>query len=199
VTKEVDAWPFIASRNPTLDWRPILAPDFLIEARADYLLLTETASPDPHPLWPTIEEKVVESARAGTVTLLFSSFAATNELLGEESDEQLLDGFGRPIHVVLGLVFRGRQHVPRSEQEAAVESVRSLTVKHFPAFWHEEREDVGPQRSEAMQATTDAPPTCSATLDTYGSAEAPRTWLFALGVAAITVAAAIWWWRTRGS
>ena len=98
---ELEAWPFIVARNATLDWRPILAPPFLIEAEADYLLVTQTSGPGEGSTLPRLS--VIDSSKAGAITIAYRSVPATSALLGRTPAEPLLDRFGRPLHVVEGL------------------------------------------------------------------------------------------------
>jgi len=191
----VEAWPFIATRNATLDWRPILAPPFLIKVRSDYLLVTETSGADPHLLLAT--RKLVDSDRAGAITLVFSSRVATTELLGHEPPEPLLDRFGRPVHVVEGLVFRGRPSVSPSEQEASLAAVRALTREQFPVFWHQVDEGVPPKHSAAMRMPTDSP-AAVATTDVKPKGGSHRSLPLLMAVV-LTVIAVVWWRARAGS
>lgn len=189
------AWPFIVARNATLDWRPILAPPFLIDAQADYLLVTETSGPDPELTQPSVT--VVKSAQAGTITVVYSSIPATTELLGRQPAEPLLDRFGRPLHVVEGLVLRGDYRDLPSGLQPTLERVRAETLRLLPAFWDEEDEAAPPAPSQPMPIsiaaqTTAAPP--------HDEQQGPkRTSRMALPLLLVVVLAlgAAWWWRAR--
>lgn len=159
---EFEAWPFIVARNATLDWRPILAPPFLVDAQADYLLVTETSAPGEDANQPNLA--VIESAKVGTITLAFRSIPATSALLGRTPVEPLADRFGRPLHVVEGIVIRGAHRVHWGHLRPAIDGVRAETLSLWPAFWEQESETDPPARSQptpvsaATQGTTGHPP-----------------------------------------
>lgn len=194
-----EAWPFIVARNASLDWRPILAPPFLIDARADYLLVTETSDPDPELPQPrTIE---VESVQAGRLTIVFSTLPATSHLLGRQSEETLLDRFGRPMHIVDGLVLRGGRRGRTGSMENALDRVRAETLRRFPDFWEESDESTPPARSEPIPIDvaeqTGAPVARDDQVD-FNSTR--RLFLpVVLLIAVVLGASAWWWWRSRAT
>lgn len=191
------AWPFIVTRNATLDWRPILAPPFLIDAKADYLLVTETSGPSPELTQPSMN--VVESAGAGTITVVFSSIQATTEMLGRQPAEPLADRFGRPIHVVEGLVLRGAQDPSPSDLQSTLDRVRDETLRLLPAFWDEEDEAAPPARSRPMPITviTAQAPAAPPHDEQQGAKTTSRMALPLILIGVLALVAATWWWRAR--
>lgn len=193
------AWPFIVARNANLDWRPILAPGFLIDASADYLLVTESSGPEDGSGRPNV--KVVESAKAGTITLIFSSIPATSELLGEARAEPLVDRFGRPLHVVEGLAVQGSGQLAPSDLEPSLEHVHAETIRLFPAFWVETAEAVPPLRSQpvAIDLSVPAPPAEPADQEQWPQKTTPTARPLILLALIVLGAAAWWWWRARAA
>ena len=144
----VQAWPFVVSRNPALDWRAIVAPPFLIDARADYLLVTETADPGSGAHGPQV--RVATSGRVGSVTLLFRASPATAVLLGEETDDPLEDRFGRPVHIVEGVALLGAYDVEPAGLPTLLREVRPTTVEVYPEFWRRTDEAIAPSPSRPL-------------------------------------------------
>lgn len=192
----IEAWPFIVARNATLDWRPILAPPFLVDAQADYLLVTETSGPGGDTAQLSLS--VVESSTAGTITLVFRSTPATSDLLGSTPAEPLLDRFGRPLHVVEGLVLRGDHRTPPGELRPAVDRVRNQTLRLLPAFWEEESEAAATLRSEPMMIDTATEATSGRRQEGDRGPENGNLPAvpFAL-IVVIALSAAAWWWWTH--
>ncbi|KAF0957313.1 hypothetical protein [Rhodococcus sp. T7] len=135
-----EAWPFVVTRNSTLDWRPIAAPPFVIDARTDFLLVRHTAGDGAHPVPLTVRH--VDGPIVGSLTLAFRSRAATRALLADSRDQesQLRDRFGRPVFVVEGLALRGDVHLEEATATAAIDRIQTITTKHFPSFWCETNE-----------------------------------------------------------
>jgi hypothetical protein len=195
VSTEAQAWPFIVARNATLDWRPILAPPFLIDAHADYLLVTETSGPGPELTKPSVT--VVKSARAGTITIVYSSIPATTELLGRQPAEPLLDHFGRPLHVVEGLVLRGDHRALPSGLQPTLDRVRTETLRLLTAFWNEEDEAAPPAPSQPIPISTAAQRTAAPAPphdEQQGPKRTGRMALPLLLVVVVALGAAVWWW-----
>lgn len=190
---DLEAWPFIVARNATLDWRPILAPPFLVDAQADYLLVTETSGPGRDPA--QVSRSVVDSAKAGTITLVFCSTTATSDLLGRTPTEPLLDRFGRPLHVVEGLVIRGAHRASPDDLRPAIDAVRAETLRLLPAFWDEESETALAERSHPMHVSGATPGT---TVRPEDRERGPNNGIWpALPFAVMLVVAlgaALWWW-----
>src|SRR3712207_6693249 len=110
----MDAWPFLVSRNRSLDYRAVVAPDFLVRAgRAQILAVAATGDPTAP---DHIFARQIRDADVGDVTLVFQVVTA------REGGEVLTDGFGREIEWVEGVVLKGREDdasVTRADLEEA--------------------------------------------------------------------------------
>ena len=82
------AWPFVITRNQTLDYRTLIAPRFLIDAGRVGVLIREADARGDHP-WPVTWQDV-RDPKAGDLRLVFRSVAATGALLGD-NDQPLRD------------------------------------------------------------------------------------------------------------
>mgnify|MGYP001581859286 CR=1 FL=1 len=114
--------------------------------------------------------------------------------------EPLLDRFGRPLHVVEGLVIRGIHRALPEDLRPAIDGVRAETLRLLPAFWEEQSETVPVARSQPIRisgATQDA------TVRTQDEERGPGNggWptLPFVVVLVVAVGAATWWWWFRAA
>lgn len=173
------AWPFVVTRNRLLDWRPIIAPDFMVKQGSHYLLTYESAGEEDDPATGP-RERVISTESSGPLTLIFSSRPAIHRLLGEPSDQVLVDREGRQIRVTVGLVLVGSYPGALDRWRNSLNEVEQMATEAFPKFWAEEDETTAPVTSQpitsAAQVTSIAPPT-RAPLHTPGhSASTVRRW-----------------------
>ncbi|RUR74843.1 WD40 repeat domain-containing protein [Chlorogloeopsis fritschii PCC 9212] len=99
------AWYFLVSRNYYLDYRTIVAPDFICQAQISNLL-ARAANGDLTEEGTAICRKIIGSS-VGDLTLVFQIVKATKADI-EIGDETtiLRDPVGREIYLIEGLVFR---------------------------------------------------------------------------------------------
>lgn len=134
-------WPFVVTRNRLLDWRPVAAPAFLVDAHRDFLLLGGTAGPD-HPQPPTTTR--VDDDELGPLTLLYRSRPVAACLA--DVDGATTDRFGRPIHAVEGVVARGTT----GPEPDVLDRIGPLTDDVVRAFWSCEDEGTPPVATEPV-------------------------------------------------
>ena len=147
------AWPLVVTRNRLLDWRPIVAPDFMIAQGGEYLLV-HGADPGDGPSPSPVFERIVTTERYGDLTLLARSRQATADLIGGSPQEQLLDRTGRPIQLIEGLVLpwaTPRLHSPLARP--ACPGGRHRLPQAFPDFWRSEDEAEPPAPSLPLTET----------------------------------------------
>lgn len=92
-------WPFLISCNKELDYQPIIAPDFMVDAKKSGLLMRWAKSDND--LSGKIREVVVSTPDWGKLTLLYRVIMAKNE------QTTYRDVSGRPILWIEGVVVRG--------------------------------------------------------------------------------------------
>jgi hypothetical protein len=147
--RSIEAWPFAVMRNPVLDWRPVLAPPFLIDSGGDYGLVLATWEASAQ-----MQVRVIENSRDGALTLVFRRVPATGNHIGDGApDASLHDRHGRPISIVEGLVIPGRRDAPARELTHAMEQVDTLLREHLPQFWNETDEAASAARSSPLTLT----------------------------------------------
>lgn len=146
------AWPFVVTRNRLLDWRPIVAPDFMIAQGGEYLLI-HGADPGDGPIPSPVFERIVTTERYGDLTLLACSRQATADLIGGSAQEQLVDRVGRPIQLIEGLVLPGRHPGCAARWQAQLARVDAIAQQSFLDFWQSEDEAEPPAPSRALTET----------------------------------------------
>lgn len=127
--KQIESWSFLVSANPYLDYRTVIAPDFLCNAKKT-TLLARNAGGDltPHKI------TYVEDSVIGSLTLVFRVTKASAEDLEVEGNGVLKDSFGREIYVIEGLVFKGKlSNIQLTEGD--FENVHNEIKNHYPDFW----------------------------------------------------------------
>jgi hypothetical protein len=143
------AWPFAVSRTKHKDWRPVMAPGHMIAQGGEYLLV-HASDPGDLPSPSPVFERVVTTKRYGDLTLVARSLPATADLIGGSPKEQLLDGAGRPIQLIEGLVLHGRHRDCSSRWQDQLPSVHTIAQQVFPEFWRSEDEAAPPAPSQPL-------------------------------------------------
>lgn len=102
--KHFQAWPFLVSRNKYLDYRTIVAPDFICKAKSASLLakVAEGDLTEPNNLL----YREIYNSKVGNITIVFRVIEAKAEDIGIEGSGILKDSFGREILFLEGLVFK---------------------------------------------------------------------------------------------
>lgn len=116
---KTNTWAFLVSRNESVDYKTIVAPDF-IDAAKLRSLLTKATEGD---LTPPGKANVrwIQHSAAGDFSIVFRVVKARAVDIGESSSDILKDGFGRAIYLVEGLVF----------QEAPDLLWKRITISHL--------------------------------------------------------------------
>ena len=103
--KNLDCWPFLVGRNRSLDYRTIVAPDFMCEI-GDGSIFAYTADGDV-----TGDDEAfyreIHKSKAGKLTIVFRVIEPTYEDMGIEGNGNLKDSFGREISLIEGIVIKG--------------------------------------------------------------------------------------------
>ncbi|WP_324282629.1 hypothetical protein VKI22_03515 [Cyanobacterium aponinum UTEX 3221] len=127
--KQLETWLFLVSANPYLDYRTVIAPDFLCKAKRTSLLARNAGG-------DLTSHKIsyVEDSQIGSLTLVFRVIEAIAEDLGVEGNGVLKDSFGRKIYLIKGLVFKGKlSNIQLTEQD--FENLHNEIKNYYPAFW----------------------------------------------------------------
>ncbi|MDX2254778.1 MAG: WD40 repeat domain-containing protein [Pseudanabaenaceae cyanobacterium bins.39] len=102
---EIKAWRFLVSRNQFLDYRTVVAPDFMCQANIASLL-AKAAEGDP-----TNDDSVyyceIYGSKVGDLTIIYRVKEAQARDVDPETNGALKDSFGREIYFIEGLVIKG--------------------------------------------------------------------------------------------
>lgn len=119
-------WPFLVSCNKLLDYQPVIAPDFMVDAKMSGLLVRWT--PVNEELKNSVQHTSIPKSKFGQITVIYRAVLAKN------GDIQYRDGVGRPILWIEGVIIKGyaqKNEIPISVLEKAFESVEN----EYQAFW----------------------------------------------------------------
>lgn len=143
------AWPFVVGRNSLLDWRPIIAPRFMIEDRSSFLL-THQAVHDPGSDLSRPALRLVRASLSGDLTIIYRTIAPTTD-----SKEALCDRFGRPISLVEGVVVRGEVPDALVVWGPQLSRIDKVARGAFEQFWGVEDEGFRAASSSPLFSRTE--------------------------------------------
>ena len=142
---EAQAWSFLVSRNQFLDYRTVVAPDFMCDANIASLLAKVTEG-DPISDNQAYFRKIIGS-KCGDLIIIYNVCEAQANDLSDYMDGILKDSFGREIYLIEGFVFTEVQH-PILITNEALKYNHQLLLESFRDFW----EWVSPQATIASNA-----------------------------------------------
>lgn len=131
---KTNAWAFLVSRNESVDYRTIVAPEFIDAAKLRNLL-TKAAEGN---LTPPDKANIrwIQGTAAGDFSIVFRVIKARAGDIGETSRDILQDDFGRDIYLVEGLVFREPpQFIQDNIKNSHLEQAHAHVQAHYQQFW----------------------------------------------------------------
>lgn len=130
--KNIDAWPFLVSCNKYLEYRTIVAPSFMCEARTSSILAKAAEGDLTEP--GTALYREIHNSKVGNLTLVFRVVEATASATGIEGNGVLKDSFGREIYLIEGVLLRElmSDFVVTHEE---FEVVHKQLVNYYREFW----------------------------------------------------------------
>ncbi len=143
----VNVWAFLVSRNPYLDYRTAVAPDFICQAKVSSLLARaadgEANDPGKGYFRKVIGSKVGDFSIAFRVTLATSQDLVLDQRADQHSSHDpvpeetaLKDPFGREIYLVKGIVIQAvdsSREILLSNQD--IEQVHQSVARAYGQFW----------------------------------------------------------------
>ncbi|MEZ2239287.1 WD40 repeat domain-containing protein [Microcoleus sp.] len=128
----LDCWPFLVSANRDLDYRTIVAPDFMCEV-GDANTLANTAG------GKLTGENVafyreIHKSKVGKFTIVFRVIETTLEDMGIEGSGVLKDSFGREIRLTEGIVIKGLLPDVIVTKDA-IEMAHGMIIQPYREFW----------------------------------------------------------------
>ncbi len=131
----VEAWHFLVSRNRHLDYRTVVAPDFICKAKISNLLARVADGDLTEPMKGFFRQ--ITGSKAGDFTIVFRVLKATEKYLNpEEVNEILKDSFGREIYLIEGVVVKGiwskKDFFVNNED---IEEAHKFLMEDYRQFW----------------------------------------------------------------
>ncbi len=134
MNKEV--WCFLVSANKYLDYRTVVAPDFMCEKNYTFVLAQAAGGEITHK--GTAYYRRIINSKVGDLTLVFRVIEAVETDIGISGDGNLKDSFGRVISLIEGIVFQGdvsaTNIVVNSEK---FNEVHKQIIEYYQFFWDE--------------------------------------------------------------
>ena len=143
---EIQAWRFLVSRNQFLDYRTVVAPDFMCQVNIASLL-AKTAEGDP------IGDnrayyREIHGSKGGDLTIIYRVHEAQAKEINDDAEGILKDSFGREICFIEGIVLRGIQASLAITLES-LEFNHQKLIDDYRIFW----EWVSPQPAIPSEMT----------------------------------------------
>lgn len=130
-TLELETWIFLVSANFYLDYRTVIAPDFMCNSKTTRLLAQKTES-------DLTENKIayINDSEKGNLTIVFRVREATSKDLSIENEDEdvLKDSFGREIFLTEGLVIKGNFSKVKLTRNLITEIHKEIKT-HYSDFW----------------------------------------------------------------
>lgn len=128
----IKVWPFLVSRNRMLDYRTVVAPDFICNAGIAKLL-ARVAEGNLTERGCAIRRRI-EGSDAGDFTIVFRVvYAREKDINPNGGNEVLKDSFGREIDLLEGVVFKEVDEI--DVKEVDLDKAHKLLTKSFKNFW----------------------------------------------------------------
>lgn len=122
----LETWPFLITRNKQLGYRPVVAPDFLVQTKSTFILSDAAGGDNTDPDYAIYRQ--IHSTDTGDLTIVFRVTDAVH------NKELLCDTFGRRISWIAGLVFKGRVEELKVTK-IQIEKVQDSVLEAFAQFW----------------------------------------------------------------
>ena len=131
---KIKAWPFLISRNQYLDYRTIIAPDFICKAKITRLLARVADADLTKP--KSLIVRQVQGSKVGNFTIAFRVIKATEQDIHNEGDNNkiLKDQFGREIYLIEGLVLKEMRNLAVTDED--FNKAHHQLIKEYGLFWN---------------------------------------------------------------
>ncbi|XZO01189.1 MAG: WD40 repeat domain-containing protein [Microcoleus sp.] len=133
--KNTTAWSFLVGCNQSLDYRTVVAPNFMCEAGIAGLLARVTEGDLTEK--GTALYREIHNSKVGDITLIFRVIEAIAEDTGISGNGVLKDLFGREIYLIEGIALKGI--VPNIVTTPNnLEEAHKLVLGDYRKFWEAE-------------------------------------------------------------
>jgi len=143
---EIQAWRFLVSRNQFLDYRTVVAPDFMCQANISSLLAKAAEGDSTND--DSVYCREIHGSKVGDLTIIYRVIESQARDINPETDGALKDSFGREISWIEGIVVKGIS-APISVTLEDLELNHQELINNYRDFW----EWVSPQPSIVSDVT----------------------------------------------
>lgn len=130
-------WPFLVSRNQYIDYRTVVAPDFICNAGVSYIL-ARTESGDLTNQGEAFF-RTIEGSNAGSFTMVYQVVEATEQdkdINSQGGNAVLKDSFGREIYLIKGFVLNGKHSYENTKlYQKNIDKSYDYSVESYRKFW----------------------------------------------------------------
>ncbi|MDJ0619722.1 MAG: hypothetical protein QNJ63_23775 [Calothrix sp. MO_192.B10] len=133
----IQAWTFLISRNQQIDYKTVVAPDFISQAKLRSLLYTVSA--DDFIEGERTNIRSIQCSEFGNFTVVFRSVKARSKDIGKNGNEVLKDSFGREIYFIEGLVLQSSPDEILKKikiSKAHFNQVHRELIDKYRVFWY---------------------------------------------------------------
>ena len=155
---EIQTWRFLVSSNRFLDYRTVVAPDFICQANIASLLAK--AAEGDLTNYDSVYYREIHGSKVGDLTIIYQVSEAQARDVNPEIDGILKDSFGREIYFIEGIVAKGI-NLSISVTFENLELNHQQLISDYRNFW----EWVSPQPAIASEFAMFEPIEDSATLN----------------------------------
>jgi WD40 repeat protein len=146
-------WPFLVSANNELDYREVVAPDFMCQENCT-AVLRKAAGAKVTPQDTAYYRKIINS-KVGDLTLVFRGVKAVATEADIAGDGILKDPWKRDIYLIEGIVFKENVSltniVVNSED---FDKAHNEVIKHYRQFWYESSLNAYPSKEFPLSIKT---------------------------------------------
>ncbi|MCL2934750.1 MAG: WD40 repeat domain-containing protein [Trichodesmium sp. MAG_R03] len=131
-----EVWCFLVSANKYLDYRTVVAPDFM--CKQNYMFVLAQAAGGKITEKDTAYYRKVINSKVGNLTLVFQVVEAMEKDIGISGENILQDSFGRVISLIEGIVFQGE--VSATDIVVTLEDfqeVHQQIIEYYQKFWEQ--------------------------------------------------------------
>ena len=126
------AWAFLVSRNQYLDYRTVVAPDFMCQVGASSLV-AKVAEGEFTEKGSALYREIYNS-KVGNLTIVFRVIEANSEEIGIADNGILKDSFGREIYLIEGILLQ--EIIPDvAVSQKNIEDIHKQLLENYREFW----------------------------------------------------------------
>jgi hypothetical protein len=134
----IKAWPFLVTRNQSIDYKTVVAPDFISLANIRSLL--NKASDDDCCEQGKVYVRRIQGSKVGDFTIIFRVSRARQTDIGESGNDTLKDPFGREIYATKGFIVQEHpSQILHKIKRVHLKQVHYELIEKHRVFWNQDK------------------------------------------------------------